>query len=412
MFDLSKLRKPDLLKDYDLSTKINDYITKAKEALPEWSAAAADPMTKILKALAAMDCLRVQRTNETARRLLVAFAEGADLDNLRPDIERMRGSNPIAKLKITYRNPDSVSGIIQAGTEFRGDYTDPETEGITVGYFKAKTYLEYEIEPDPDNHTQIIEAVIYEGGGENTDKIKIDRLLIASPIIEKVEIDEIEAAGADEIESDERYRQRILLAPTSNMGGKRAYQYYAMSADLRIQEVYIETTAPGCLTIWVLPNLDTWKLNESEKSARIAELETEVTAACSDENNCPCADIVTVEIGNDCTDPGEGIGNVIRYKLNIKPHLLPGTSQEVLIDVKEKAKAAVKELYGFGRDISKNIISGMCYVHGISGFEITIEQVGEDGGEVDHIACGKSEAAYCFEDDIVINAHVFDGGID
>ena len=408
MFDLSKLRKPDLLQDYNLQDKINDYITKVKEALPDWSAAAADPMTKVLKALAAMDCLRVQRTNETARRLLVAFAEGADLDNLRPDIERMHGGNPIAKLKITYRNPESVSGIIPVGTEFRGD------QETTIGYFKARTYLEYEIEPDPDNqNTQIIEAVIYEGGSESVDDIKIDRLLIASPVIESVETDEIEDAGSDEIESDERYRQRILLAPTSNMGGRRAYQYYAMSADLNIKEVYIETTAPGCLTIWVLPTLDTWELSDSAKSDRRELLHTEVTEACSGDNNCPCADIVTVEIGDDRSDPGLGvIGNVIRYKLTITPHLLPGTSQDVITNVKIKAAAAVKELYGFGRDISKNIISGMCYVHGISGFEITIEQVGDDGGVVDHIACGKSEAAYCFENDIVINQPVFDGGID
>ena len=269
MFDISKLRKPDLFKDYILQDKSNEYISKVKEALQgEWDAAAADPMTKTLKALAAMDCLRVQRTNETARRLLVAFAKGADLDNIRPDIERMQGGNPIAKLKITYRNPESVNGIIPAGTEFRGDYTDKDTNETVIGYFKAKTYLEYEINPDPDENTQIIEAVIYEGGGESVDNMKIDRLLIASPVIEKVEIDEIEDVGTDEMESDERYRQRILLAPTSNMGGRRAYQYYAMSADLNIQEVFIETTAPGCLTIWVLPNLKTWELSDSAKSER------------------------------------------------------------------------------------------------------------------------------------------------
>lgn len=403
MFDLSKLRKPDLLKDYDLSTKINDYITKAKEALPEWSAAAADPMTKILKALAAMDCLRVQRTNETARRLLVAFAEGADLDNLRPDIERMRGGNVIAEVELTLRN--GASGILPAGTEFRGG---------DEGEFKARTFENYDIVPEnPEQNKMKIKVEIYEpaGADANNDEVEINRTAIISTVIESVE-QKSKLDIATDAESDERYKERILLAPTSNMGGKRAYQYYAMSADNRIQEVYVETTAPGCLTIWVLPDLPTWALNESDKSALRSLLQSEVERACSGDNNRPCADIVTVEIGDDCSDPGIGIGNVIRYKLNIKPHLLPGTSQEVLIDVKEKAKAAVKELYGFGRDISKNIISGMCYVHGISGFEITIEQVGEDGGEVDHIACGKSEAAYCFEDDIVINAHVFDGGID
>lgn len=409
MFDISKLRKPDLFKDYILQDKSNEYISKVKEALQgEWDAANADPMTKTLKALAAMDCLRVQRTNETARRLLVAFAKGADLDNIRPDIERMQGGNPIAKLKITYRNPESVNGIIPAGTEFRGDYTDKDTNETVIGYFKAKTYLEYEINPDPDENTQIIEAVIYEGGGESVDNMKIDRLLIASPVIEKVEIDEIEDVGTDEMESDERYRQRILLAPTSNMGGRRAYQYYAMSADLNIQEVFIETTAPGCLTIWVLPNLKTWELSDSAKSERRDLLYSEVTEACSGSNNCPCADVVTVKIGDDRA----GIGNITRYKLTITPHLLPGTSQDILLDVEEKTKTTVKELYGFGRDISKNIISGMCYMHGITGFDITIEQVGEDGGAVDYIACGKREAAYCFDSDIVINQPVFDGGID
>lgn len=407
MFDISKLPKPDLIKDYDLAKKIREYINKVKEKLPEWDAANADPMTKVLKALAEMDVLRIQHTNETARRLLLAFAGGSDLDNIRPDIERMHGSNPIAKLKITYRNPESVSGIIQAGTEFRGDYTPPNSETI-IGYFKARTYLEYEITPETDG-TQIIEAEIYEGGGESVNDIKINRLLIASPVIESVGIDSIIEAGSGETESDERYRQRILLAPTSNMGGKRAYQYYAMSADLNIKEVYIETTAPGCLTIWVLPTLDTWSMEEADIADRRNLLLSEVTEACSGENNRPCADIVTVEIGKSFDGAA---GNVFRYGLEITPHLLPGASQEVLIQVEEKAKAAVKELYSFGRDITKNIIAGMCYVPGITGLDITITDLSVHAGyEITHSVNLKNEAAYCLESDIVINQPVIDGGL-
>ena len=398
MFDISKLPKPDLIKDYDLAKKTREYINKVKEKVPEWDAANADPMTKVLKALAEMDVLRIQHTNETARKLLLAFAKSADLDNIRPDIERMRGSNPIAKLKITYRNPDSVSGIIQAGTEFRGD--KGSGEDATVGYFKAKTYFEYTITPETDG-TQIIEAEIYEGGSESVNDIKINRLLIASPVIESVEIDSIIEVGSDDTESDERYKQRILLAPTSNMGGKRSYMFYAMSADLRIKEVYIETTAPGCLTIHLLPTIETLKSSEYHDEAQ--NIKQHVEDALSDDNNRPCADIVDVRI-----DGIDGVYNIASYSLSIDIHLLPGASQKVIEEVKEKAASAVRELYSFGRDITKNIIAGMCWVEGVSGFDITIKR---NGITVEDIRMNRTEAAVCFEEDITVNHVAVDGGL-
>ena len=398
MFNISQLPKPDLIKDYDLSKKIREYINKVKEKLPEWNAANADPITKVLKALAEMDVLRIQHTNETARRLLVAFAEGSDLDNIRPDIERMHGSNPIAKLKITFRNPESVSGIIPVGTEFRGD--KGSGENATVGFFKAKTYFEHTITPETDG-TQIVEAEIYEGGSESIDEIKINRLLIASPVIESVEIDSIIEVGSDEIESDERYRQRILLAPTSNMGGKRSYMFYAMSADPRIKEVYIETTAPGCLAIHLLPTIKT--LKSSDYLTEAANIKQHVEEALADENNRPCADIVDVYIDDRTNET-----SIVSYSLFIDIHLLPGASQKVIDEVKEKAASAVRELYSFGRDITKNIIAGMCWVEGVSGFDITIKR---SGITVEDIRMNRTEAAVCFEEDIRVNHVAVDGGL-
>ena len=150
-------------------------------------------------------------------------------------------------------------------------------------------------------------------------------------------------------------------------------------------------------------------MEEADIADRRNLLLSEVTEACSGENNRPCADMVTVEIGKSFDGAA---GNVFRYGLEITPHLLPGASQEVLKQVEEKAKAAVKELYSFGRDITKNIIAGMCYVQGITGLDITITDLSVHVGyEITHSVNLKNEAAYCLESDIVINQPVIDGGL-
>ena len=219
MFDISKLPKPDLIKDYDLKETIERYIDAVKAKLAEsgfeWDAANADPMTKVIKALAAMDVLRSQRTNETARKLLLAFAEGADLDNIRPDIERLPGGNTTADLEITFR--EGAAGILPKGTEFRGG---------NDGEYRARTFEDYEIAPDETTHKQRVIVEIYNpaGAAGNDNNVNIDRTLTAVPAIEAVTMTDNHATGSDP-ESDERYHNGSYRN-NDRLRGKRYIRFH------------------------------------------------------------------------------------------------------------------------------------------------------------------------------------------
>ena len=84
LIDLSKLPAPQLIEELDYEKILTEMRTKLRELLPEWTGyeLESDPANKVLEVAAYREMLLRQRVNEAARGVLVAFAQGSDLDHL------------------------------------------------------------------------------------------------------------------------------------------------------------------------------------------------------------------------------------------------------------------------------------------------------------------------------------------
>lgn len=82
---------------------------------------------------------------------------------------------------------------------------------------------------------------------------EISKLLSPLAYIDKVENITISEGGSD-IESDERLRERIKVAPESfsNAGSRGAYRYWAMTAHQDIVDVAILSPEPGVVKVYPL----------------------------------------------------------------------------------------------------------------------------------------------------------------
>lgn len=80
--DLSRIPAPDVVEALDFDTIFADAVARMKAEMPTFEARESDPATKLLRVFAYMSQIMRQRINEAARAVMVAYANGADLDNL------------------------------------------------------------------------------------------------------------------------------------------------------------------------------------------------------------------------------------------------------------------------------------------------------------------------------------------
>lgn len=354
-FDISQLPKPALIQEYTIAEKIEWLKNELKFELPAWTGSDADPAMKIFKAVAALDCLRDQRVNDAARRLLIAFAKGSDLDNIRPEIPRLTGTNATCICEIEA----DAAGVVPEGfeiTDTAGNITGITTESLT---FSAAGKLEIEVEIT--NPAGILGNGI---SGKLTEQTEPNPIIIS--VTQKTA-----ASGGADVESDDRYIQRLLLAPSANMGGWKAYAFYTLTADVNIKECKIKSPAPGNIDVILLSS-------EGDGTAGSAMIDR-VEDALDPEDIRPQSDIVEVMSSE-----------IISYALGITVYLRPGVEQRVVSEVLAKATAAVSSLHKCGYDINESVLAGLCYVSGVSKLVLS-----KDGAAWSDIVCTDYEAAYC-----------------
>lgn len=80
--DLSKLPAPAVVEALEYEAVLADLIATTKVLMPDFVVRESDPAVKILEIVAYRELLLRQRVNDAARAVMVAYAEGDDLDNL------------------------------------------------------------------------------------------------------------------------------------------------------------------------------------------------------------------------------------------------------------------------------------------------------------------------------------------
>jgi phage-related baseplate assembly protein len=114
--DLTQLAAPDIVDELDFERVLSDMVADLRARDPAFTALVeSDPAFKILEVAAWRETLLRQRINEAAQAVMLAYASGADLDQI--------GANySVARLTLDPGNPDALPPIpptLESDADFR-----------------------------------------------------------------------------------------------------------------------------------------------------------------------------------------------------------------------------------------------------------------------------------------------------
>ncbi len=167
--DLSRLTPPDIVEDLDFETILADLQVTMTELWPEFSATLeSEPVQKLLQVMTWRELIMRQRVNEAARAVMLAYAAGADLDNLAALVG-------VERLTITPEDPEAgTPAVMESDIELRERVVlAPESftvAGPTLAYvFHARTAHSDVLDASaisPEPGEVLVTVLSREGNGE------------------------------------------------------------------------------------------------------------------------------------------------------------------------------------------------------------------------------------------------------
>lgn len=224
-------RLPDLtvinIKSFDLL--LNENIVLLKEVLGrDWQPLESDPYMKNLRVLTLRQMHNQADRNWTIRNLLITTATGSDLDHLgvQEGVYRDKGERPYALFEFKISTKLDHTVIIPKGTILNSADDIYKAETMEVGRIFA-------------GDESVTVRTELQALSSNSD-IRTDGILTDLPFVASVKQLENFINGS-ELESDDRYRVRILMrmASYSTAGAEDAYIYYTLLGDNRIDDVVV-----------------------------------------------------------------------------------------------------------------------------------------------------------------------------
>jgi phage-related baseplate assembly protein len=276
-------------------------------------------------------------------KLLVRFSDGPFLDYLGELVGTERLQAKPARHRQAFVLPAAQAGVvvINAGARVttadgRLAFYSESAVSIPAGQLEAST-------------TVICETVGSVGNGWSLGQVSV---FVAPPVDGMTTRNTTVPSGGEEIEEDERYKERIILAPEAytNAGSRGAYRYHAMSAHQSIIDVAVhgpdEGQPDGHVALYPLTATGT-------PSAELLQLVSDQT---SGEKRRPLCDVVQAL-------PPVEVPFVIKARLVFYSNADRETAMAA-------AKTAVEKLVsnlraGLGRDIVPEQISNALQVAGV-----------------------------------------------
>jgi phage-related baseplate assembly protein len=179
-----------------------------------------------------------------ARSQLLAYAQGVLLDHIgaRSYCQRLPAAPARAELAVTLNTVLTSVWIMPQGTRVTAD--------SKIIFATTENLL---IQP---GHTEGRVDVVCATAGADGNGYKpsqLSRLVDPLPYVASV-ANATETSGGADVEDDDRYRERIHLAPAqwSTAGPDDAYRYWAMSAHQEIADVAVYSPAPVEVELYVL----------------------------------------------------------------------------------------------------------------------------------------------------------------
>lgn len=207
-----------------------DRIVQGYEAAAGRKLGEADPIMLFLKTIAYENVLLRNAIDFTGKQNLLFYAEGDYLDHLGflLDIERNESKNSLTTLRFTLASVQPSNIIIPLNTKVSdGNYTFQTTEvtQIVAGQLTVDVGAESVISGDETNNIPIG---------------RINQFIDVIPYVEKVS-NLTDTSGGANTESDDNYKKRIALAPSSFSvtGPYEAYKFWALTANQNIIDVAV-----------------------------------------------------------------------------------------------------------------------------------------------------------------------------
>lgn len=182
--------------------------------------------------------------NLVARSQLLAYATGDLLDHIGAKVycRRLQSSPARTTLHVTLATPAAYDWIMPVGARVTGD---------NKIYFATESLL---VIPAGTNSGAVPLACTSPGAaGNGYAPGQLNRLVDPLPYVADVRNATASSGGAD-VEDDDRYRERIHLAPAqwSSAGPEDAYRYWAMTAHQDIADVAVHSPRPCEVDLHVL----------------------------------------------------------------------------------------------------------------------------------------------------------------
>ena len=229
---VSSLPEPTAFKLKTFDELLAENIALAKTVLSteetEWLPLESDPYMKKLRVLTLRQLHNQNDKKETVKQLLVTTATGVDLDNLgvEENVFRDEGEYPYTNFEFTLLVARDEDVTLPAGLVLNSDddkFKAHTVDDVTIFAGNTVAILKVELEEYVTQSDVKTENLVT----ELTYGVKIKQLDIFS--------------NGAEIESDDRYRLRIIISSDkySTAGAEEAYIYHAVSADSRVDDIVV-----------------------------------------------------------------------------------------------------------------------------------------------------------------------------
>lgn len=267
-----------LFVDIDPQTIIPELINDFENSLGI-SLNAGDQRRQFLQGFGYVLTTVLQNIETTGKNNLLQYAYGEYLDRLGElvGVTRFEADFAEAQIEFTLSGVQSTCIIVPAGTRVTPD-------GVV---FFATTEL---LTIESGQTTGTVKAKATETGAKHNGYIagQINMLVDGVNFVQSAG-NITESAGGADIEDDESFRERIHKAPLSFSvaGPKGAYEYFALSADTSVGDVYVVRLEAGTVGIYVVKTGGI--IPEQDDPVIHAVLN-----ACSDDTRRPLTDNVKV----------------------------------------------------------------------------------------------------------------------
>ena len=290
-----------------------------------------------------------QNINYAGNQNLPSRATGENLDALAQLFFLTSRPDPVAAtvtVKFSLSEGQSSDITIPAGTQVTNEDGDPifETdEDVTI---------------EAGNTEASVTCTCQTAGtaGNGFEIGQINECIDEFPYLDSVTNTNVSSGGVDSPDDDEFYELLVSSEGAWSCAGPRnAYKYFAKSVSQSIADVVVNSPEPGEVNIYALMD---------DGTIATSAVKTLIAAACSDDENRPLTDLVSVE------DP-----EMVTYDIELT-YYMSSESQMSATEITEAIEAAIEDYKlwqagKLGRDINPSKLTEMIVSAGAKRCVIT-----------------------------------------